>query len=190
MIEVSFYEQDWFESGEDRHRCSWIGEVATESSDELGVGGALWVGWSASLALVDTTCAGFSPIRWGEDTPTGVLESEPLGIGFGPSSEDFTAELYESLRASGWSEADWEASFGPFLYSTWFAASGADGDLEGAEINMTRTFQVDDDWNVITDESGASTPLMVGDGQPPGYVRSQSWKLFDARAWFPIVGGE
>ena len=186
LLEITFYEEAWFTAQLDEHRCRWVGELSTAQADDLGQGDALWVGWSTRLALRETDCADFSPVRWGSGDPTAVLEATPLGVGFGPSTEAFTTELHDALTASGWSEADWEASFGPFLYSTWFGAPDADGQLSGAEINMTRTYQVDADWAVMLDERGASTPLQVGDGLPTGYVRSQSWKLFDARAWFPV----
>jgi len=188
LLEVTFYAEAWFSTQLDEHRCSWLGQVTSQQSDGLGLGSALWVGWSVGLSLVETDCAGFSPIRWGSETPTEVLEATPLGIGFGPSSQAFEDELHDALTQSGWSESDWEASFGPFLYSTWFAAPDGDGAWAAAEINMTRTYQVDDQWAVLLDDGGASVPVPVEDGLPAGYVRSQSWKLYDARAWFPVVG--
>jgi hypothetical protein len=186
LVEITFFEEAWFTAQVDEHRCRWAGDLVTDSADDLGLGDALWFGWSIRLSLRETDCAGFSPVRWGTEDPTAVLEATPLGVGFGPSSESFSTELHDALAASGWSEADWEASFGPFLYSTWFGAPDADGALVGAEINMTRTYGVDDDWALLLDERGESIPLPVEGGLPTGYVRSQSWKLFDARAWFPV----
>ncbi len=190
LVEITFYEEAWFSTEAEAHRCHWVGEVIAQSPDDLGLGDALWIGWSTRLSLRETDCVGFSPLRWGTGDPTRVLESTPLGVGFGPSTDAFTADLRDALAASGWSESDWEASFGPFLYSTWFGAPGADGALVGAEINMTRTYQVDEDWEVLVDPQGESTLLQAGDGLPEGYVRSQSWKLYDARAWFPPVESE
>lgn len=193
-LTVTFYEEAYFTTLDERHTCRWVGQVAIVEDDGLDAGDALWEGWRIGLTLAapeGNTCQGFSPVRWGEDTPTTVLESTPLGIGLGPASASFVEELRDGLLRSGWTAADWDTYFGPFVYSTWFAApTGPGGRLVGHEVNLTRTYEVDEDDVLVLDDQGSPVPVPLQDTLSIGYISSQTWRLYDARAWFPVPVGD
>ncbi len=195
LVEIQFYEEDYFEAGDDRYTCYWVGAPVLNSLSDLELGDNIWIGWDVSLQLADpsyTNCTDFDPELWGEDTPTTVFETLPFGMGWGPPTTEFYTVVHDGLIDYGWSETDWEDQMGPFMFAHYIALyDDTAGALVGFENGIARSFVTDDAYEVVGDDDGYLIPIEVRNGPssyvdmvPDGYVNSSPWYYWYAEALY------
>ena len=189
LVEITFYEEDYFEAGDERYTCTWVGAPAQNSLSDLELGDNLWIGWDVSLQLPDpgyTDCADFNVDKWGEATPTSVLESLQFGIGWGPALQETYDSLHDLLIDDyGWSETEWNDNYGPKLYSQYIAMYDSDvGALSGFENGLGRSLITDEAYEIVYDDDGYATFIEVSDSMPDGYSYSIPWYYWYAEQLF------
>ncbi len=176
-FELMFAEEGYFDAYDDRYTCAWYGSPIANGYDDLSQGDHLWIGWDLSLQYLSTDCDNFDPEIWGANTPTDAIESMAFGFGFGPTTEEFQADV-----ENNWG-VDWETDWEPYVFSGYVAFWSEDDDaLVGSETNYAWNFEVDGDFTVLTEEEDGYDYLVYADApedMPVGYVRSNSFWGWD-----------
>lgn len=174
-IELALITRDFLSTGEDRYRCTWIGDVLEVGPVTLS--DAAWIGWEVELAVDGeddaprTDCAGFEPARWGEGSPTTRLEARRWALGFSAGTLSFRADLEDAVVDGG---LDWEADWVPYVFAGLVAFPDEDGAWVAEERAWCFGYTLDEEGALAYDGDGAPIrrPLGGADALPPGTLAS------------------
>ncbi len=186
FVRITFYEEDYFTGYDDRYTCEWVGEILPNSLNDLALGDGIWIGWDVSFQSFGpdyTSCDNFDPEVWGDSSPTTVIETAELGLGYGPMSSEWAAEVSGAyMDYYGWSQTEYMDEYGKYFYSLYIATYvESAGGLVGFEAGSTAlTYLTDDAYEIVFGDDGYSSFVEVGDGMPEGVSTSSNWYLFYA----------
>lgn len=173
-VEMTFAEEDYFDTGDERYTCTWYGYVVENSLDNLGVDP--WIGWDVSFLFIDTDCENFDEEIWGEGTPTTLLESAQFGIGFGEMDSDLTDSFKAAVEDAGY---DWEADYEPYLFGMYLAPYDDEvGGLAGGQVNIAYAYELDEDGMLTYDgdDNLIAYDITGTDEMPsPAFVYGPAW---------------
>jgi len=140
VMMLTLAEDRYFTSGgNDSYTCSWFGVMNVEGLDSLD-DPSLWAGYAISLDFLETDCTNMDPWVWGERTPTSMLESAFLGIGYRPMSPGFESVIKAQVDDSGlrWAQ-DWEPFVFTMVMGLWDEDSGK---LIGSEVDYAFSYEM------------------------------------------------
>ena len=175
LVVATFYEEDYFDAGDEAYTCQWIGEMNGFSDDDLGISD-IWAGWTFSVAEYDTDCLSMDPANYGGSTPKTLFESSTQALGLDELSSSFASDL-ESVVGSTW-ETDYE----PYMFAGLLGYYDKSSlSFLGIESNYALSYEIDDDDELVYDSSGYATPIELdGSGAPQGYVYVGAYYLYYA----------
>ncbi len=170
VMMITFAEARYFGDSANRenYSCSWFGVMNVEGLDTLD-DPELWAGYAISLTFLETDCDDMDPWEWGERTPTTMLESAFLGVGYREMSSDFEAVIKDQVAESGlrWAQ-DWEPYVFTMVMGLWDAAEGR---LLGSEVDYGFSFKMTN--GALSFDLGGDPiplPLAESEGLPQGLV--------------------
>ncbi len=144
---VTFYDEGYFDAGDERYLCEDYYEVVDEGADALGMSG-LWLGRSVGLSYLgsgDPACEHFDSAIWPGGSPVETLEAVELGVGAAPLSSDMSELLESWIEGAGY---DWQTEFQPYWLGSVLAFDEGSG-LEGAELGYTWVIEADQDMEFV-----------------------------------------
>lgn len=171
---ITFYEEDYFDTGDERYSCIEFFMLTEESVSSMGVDD-LWAGYEVSMTWYadasSNPCEDFDPSIWGADTPISLVEGTQWGVGFGDMSGDFENTMKTAVQNAG---LDWANEWAPYVFSYYLGLYDSDaGEVAGSELGWGFAFEVDEStWipkadgdNLIPFEMSSATEL-----PSPAYV--------------------
>jgi hypothetical protein len=165
---ITLAEGRYFSTWDDAYTCSWFGEVIVQGINLLD-DPEMWVGFAIGLKFLDSDCNNMDPWVWGSSSPTTVLESASLGIGFRPMSTAFEGGIRHQVVTSGmqW-ERDWEPYVFTMAVGIWDEETGR---LDGTEVDYAFSYKMED-GALAYDFAGNPIPLGLEafDGLPQGLL--------------------
>ncbi len=176
-----FADNRFFSTWNEDYTCEWVGQITVEGVDDMGRSD-LWLSYAISLKMLENTCYDMDPWVWGETTPSSVLESKFLGLGYGPISTAFESELRALVDAAG---DDYATNWAPYVYATHL---GIQDDFSGTlvphEVAFTFSYEMADGalTSALDDQP---IPIPLTEGTPPqGLMIGSGWSLLDPAAFF------
>ncbi len=170
VMMLTFADNRYFASYNEDYTCTWFGVMNVEGIDMLE-DPDLWLGFAISLDFLETDCDNLDPWVWGDYSPTPVLESTFLGIGFRPMSSSFESVIKSQVAGSG---LQWERDWAPYVYTMVLGIWDEEtGQLSGSELNYAFSYQMSD-GALTYDVQGNPIPrtLQDGEGPPEGLLAS------------------
>lgn len=177
-----FADHRYFSTWNQDYACEWVGQVTVEGVDDMG-SPELWLGYAVSLKLLETDCYDMDPWVWGETTPSSVMESAFLGLGYGPLSSGFETELRALAEVQG---QDWDRDWAPYTFSMHVGLWDDDqGGLVPHEVAFAQSYEmVDGALSSALNDNPVLLPL-TGDPEPPeGLIIGFSWRELEPSVLF------
>ena len=174
FVEVTFYEEAYFNSGDDRYACTWYAYVQDLGEDDMGVSG-LWYG--AEVALIDAgvnNCEGFDAKVWGATTPTKRMTDMRFGVGFGPLGPEVGPSLEQAVYDAGY---DWERDWEPYVFSYYMGFTRSSSTSLSAnvqELGYGIAFEVDTSMGLAAEPESLD---IAGDLRLPkrAFLNGRGW---------------
>lgn len=160
-VEIQFVTDDYFDTGDDRYACTWLGNVVPADGTYLPTDfdlDNLWLGFEVKFELVvaedgtpQTDCYDFDPEVWGEDSPTTIVEATTWGVGYAPLSSEFATTLETAVTDAG---LDWDADWAPYAFAFYLGFPDENGAMSVGEIGYTFGYELDETLNFVYDDEG------------------------------------
>jgi hypothetical protein len=179
-MSVTFYEDAWFDTGDEQYRCDWWGRLSDDGKTVFPESTEVWKAWRVELDSFDTDCSGFDVGVWNGETPSGHMNGFKLGIGWGPLSQQRATELEDAFTDAG---QDW-SQVGPTLHSVWYAFDDGSGQWDVYEGGYGIAFEVDADYELVY-EDGEAIALDSDRGDPgPAVYSGYRWSTLETGLLF------
>lgn len=182
VLMLYFADHRYFVTGNPDYVCEWVGEMAIEGLDDLGEGSELWLGYAIRLKMLETDCYDMDPWVWGEPTPTTMLETAFLGVGFGPISTRLASVLKPLVAES---DDAWERDWAPYTFGMHLGFWDAEaGDLIGQEIGFVQSYEMVD-GALLRAQDGSAVPVALdpAGGPPEGLYLGLAFAELDPEAF-------
>ena len=172
--QFTFYEEEYFEGGDERYTCVWSGSIQVQGDAAIDVEAyeSLEVRFSD---LGTGTCSGF-PLTWGEArNPAAVLSGQSFGLAFTPMSAEFEESFRSQVEAA---DLDWESDWQPYAFSTQLSVLGS-SNPNWIEMSYAVAVDLDDDGAV----SDNSSLIPLEQGIENELIYAQPWFLASAETF-------
>ena len=180
-VGVTFYDDAWFDTGDEQYRCEWWGWLANDGKTVFPASTGVWKAWRVELDSFDTNCTGFDVDVWNGQTPSGHMNGRKLGIGWGPMSDARAVELEDAFVDAGY---DW-SDVGPTLHSVWYGFDDGSGQWDVHEGGYGIAFAVDADYGLVYGDDGKAVALESDRGDPgPALYAGYRWSTLETGLLF------
>jgi len=167
-LEVSLYEERWFENQNDLHKCVATFEVEMTREDDLGWPGTMWWGAEIDLTYVPNAnpddCVDLNPVLYGTNTLEEVMEGRRMGLGIAPLSDTMANDLEQAVNSGN---GNWAVDYEPYLLG-FYVAEVSGGNFYGQELGWAYMTYLDEDGVIVWGSEGKAESYVVTemDGVP------------------------